>query len=347
MSRHAPYHSPLTRRGVVRFALVAAGATVGLRTRLCARAATQGQDYTIALIPGIGGDNIFYSPMACGAQAAAEQLGVTLTVEGPDSWDAGLQTNILAKVIASKPDAILIVPSDRTALIEPIQQAVDAGIAVFTLDTFIDADTPLATVASDNVEGGRIAAHTLAQAIGKHGKVFVVNTSPGVSSTDEREAGFAEVIATYPTIDDLGQAYCDDDATIAADLVTAKLQAEPELAGIFGTNLSAAIGAANAVADAGVSDRVTVVGFDATPDQVAQLRAGSATALIAQHPAEMGAVGVQLAAAYLSTGSLPAETAVSTGFTVVTRDNLADPEVARALYGLECDAAPLASPIAS
>jgi ribose transport system substrate-binding protein len=337
----------LSRRAAVTITLAGIGTALGIHASPGQQASAQEQDLTIVLIPGEGGANFFYVPMTCGAQAAADALGVTLQVEGAAYWDSDLQTALLNQVVATQPDAILIVPTDRTAMIAPIQAAVDAGIAVFTLDTVVDSEEPLATIASDNVEGGRIAARTLAAAIGERGKVFVINVWPGISSTDDREVGFAEEIARYPDIDYLGQAYSEGDYDLAVSLVADKLQQELDLAGIFATNADAAVGVAAAVADADAADRVAVVGFDAGPEQVEQLHAGSAAALIAQHPAEMGSAGVRLAVAYLRSGEAPADRQVSTGFTVVTRDTLNDPSVPPNLYGLECSQEPLASPIAT
>ena len=86
-------------------------------------------------------------------------------------------------------------------MIAPIQDAIDAGIAVFTVDTFIEPDIALANIASDNVEGGRIAARALAELIGEQGKVYVTNVIAGISTTDQRQEGFEEEIAAYPDID--------------------------------------------------------------------------------------------------------------------------------------------------
>jgi len=306
--------------------------------------AAQDRDSTIVLIPGEGGDNFFYIPMACGAQAAADELGVTLRVEIPEYWDATLQTDLLNTVVATKPDAIFIVPTDRAALIAPIQDAIDAGIAVFTLDTAIDADIALASIASDNIDGGRIAARTLAAAIGGTGKVFVVNVTAGISSTDEREKGFATELGQYPDITYLGQEYAGNDEDTATAIASAKLRAVPDLAGIFATSLPMAYGAAVAVEGEAAAQRVKLVGFDASPDQVELFRSGTVTALIAQHPYEMGDVGVRMAVAYLETQQPPANKVVATGYTVVTPDNLADAEMAGRLYGPSCQEAPRATP---
>src|SRR4029453_15885349 len=111
---------------------------------------------------------------------------------------------------------ILIAPNDRTAMIAPIQEAVDAGIAVFTVDTFIEADIAIANIASDNVLGGKMAAEALAELIGGKGQVYVQKVRAGISTTDQRQEGFEEGIKEYPDIEYLGADYNNDDPTTAA-----------------------------------------------------------------------------------------------------------------------------------
>jgi ribose transport system substrate-binding protein len=299
--------------------------------------------YNITLVQGVQGDE-FYISMACGAQAAADELGVNLTVQGPEKFDATLQTPLLNAVVQSKPDAILIAPNDRTAMIAPIQDAIDAGIPVFTVDTFIESDIAIANIASDNVLGGKMAAESLAELIGETGKVWVTNVRAGISTTDQRQEGFEEGIAEYPNIEYLGAEYNNDDPTTAASQTSAILQSNPDLAGIFGTNLFGAEGAATAVREAGLQDQVKIVGFDAGPKQVADLKQGIVNSLIAQHPYDIGNTAVKMAVDYLSTGNPPAEKVVTTGYTVVTPDNIEDPDVARYLYVADCSEIPAGSP---
>ena len=336
----------ITRRGLIKVGAAGAGmALVGSRLQ---RDGSAQEAYNITLIQGVQGDE-FYVSMACGAQQAANETGATLEVQGPEKFDATLQTPLLEAVVQAAPDAILIAPNNVTAMIAPIQAAIDAGIAVFTVDTFIQSDIALANVASDNVGGGKIAADALAALIGETGSVYVTNTKPGISTTDQRQQGFEEGIAAYPNITYLGTEFNEDDSTIAASQTAAILQANPDLAGVFGTNLFGAQGAATAVREAGKQGEVKIVGFDAGPKQVQDLETEVVDVLIAQHPYDIGYQGVQLAVAYLSTGTAPTEKVVTTGYTVVSRDNLADPEVARYLYVADCSEipAPAASPEAS
>jgi ribose transport system substrate-binding protein len=290
-------------------------------------------DYAITLIQGIAGDE-FYITMECGAQEAADELGVTLDVQAGDEFSPTAQIPILEAVIAEGPDAILIAPTDTQALQAPIEAAVDAGITVVLVDTTLeDPSVAVSAIASDNVEGGRQAADALAELIGEEGPVLVVNVQPGISTTDQREQGFAEAIAEYPNITYLGQEYSNNEPEQAAQIVTATLAAEPELAGVFGTNLFSAEGAATGARQAGATD-LQIVSFDAGPAQVEQLEEGLVQALIAQDPADIGRQGIEQAVAALNGEEVTEE--ITTGFTTITQDNIDDPEVAEALYVPDC-----------
>ncbi len=330
----------ITRRDALKSgAAVGAGLAFGGTCigQASAHSAAKRQDakYTISFIQGVIADN-FYVTMDCGARAKAETLGVTIDTQGPERFDATLQTPILNAVVQSKPDAIMIAPNDKQAMIAPIQAAIEAGIPVFCVDTTISSDIQLADIATDNAEGGRLAARGLAEAIGNTGKVFVVNVKPGISTTDLREQGFAEGIKEFPDIQYLGQEYCDDDPTIAAQVTSARLQSDPDLAGIFGTNLFAAEGAAAAVREQGKQGQIKIVGFDAGPTQVQDLRTEVVDILIAQHPGEIGEIAVQLIFDYLESEQKPDPKELVTGASIVTRDNLEDPTIAKYLYLADC-----------
>lgn len=334
----------ITRRGLIKVSALGMGAAaLGSRVGI---ARAQAKAWNITLVQGVAGDN-FYISMACGAQMAADAAGAKLNVQGPEKFDATLQTPLLAAVVQSKPDAILIAPNDRTAMIGPIQEAVDAGIAVFTVDTKIESDIALANIASDNIEGGRMAAKALADLIGGKGSVFVESVKAGVSTTDQRQQGFEEGLKDYPDIKYLGTQFNNDDPTTAASQTAAMLQANPDLAGIFGANLFGAQGAATAVREAEKQGQVKIVGFDAGPQQVQDLKNSIVDVLIAQHPYDIGLKAVQMAVDYLNTKTAPTEKVVGTGYTVVTRDNVSDPDVAKYLYVADCSEIPAASPVAT
>jgi ribose transport system substrate-binding protein len=289
------------------------------------------KNYKMTLIAGVKGDE-FYITMNCGAQAKAKELGVTLDFQGPDKFDAGLQTPVVNAVAAKKPDAVLVAPTDTKAMYAPIKQLADGGAKVALVDTTLEqADFAISQIASDNEGGGKAAADTLSKLIGGKGKVFVVNVKPGISTTDARGKGFEEG-AKAAGLTYVGQEYDDDDPAKAAAVTKAALAKNPDLKGIFATNLFSAEGAASGIREAGKLGKVKIVGFDAGPKQVEDLKNGIVQALIAQKPAEIGADGVEQA--YNALTGKPTEKQIGTGSVSITKDNLA--ENADALYKPSC-----------
>ena len=317
------------------------GAASALAVVLSLATAASAQDkLTIALIPGLTTDG-FYITMHRGAQAAADALGVELVFQGAPDFNPVTQVPVLDAVIARAPDAILIAPTDKVQLVEPLRKANDAGIPVITVDTFIgtgmyqtgagDGDFPLSYIASDNVLGGKIAARALAAAIGGAGKVYVSNVKPGISTTDQREEGFKTAMAEeFPGITVLETQFNDNDANKAASQLQGVFARESDLKGVFGANLFSALGAANGVQQAGQSGVIKVVAFDAPVSIVDNIKTGLVDVAIAQHPAEIGYYGVVSAYAHLTGQSIPV--AIGTGFTIMDKNNIDDPEVAKYLY---------------
>ena len=317
----------------------AALAVAGAAAQTAGSAAAQDKKFTIALIPGLTTD-AFYITMRKGAEAAAKAVGAELVFQGAPDFNPVTQVPVLDAVIAKKPDAILIAPTDKTQLVQPLKKAADAGIPVITVDTFIgtgeyqtgagDADFPLSYIASDNVLGGAIAARALAKAIGDKGKVYVSNVKPGISTTDQREEGFKAEMAKHPDITVLDTQFNDNDANKAASQLQAVYARNSDLAGVFGANLFSALGAANGVQQAGQTGNVKVVAFDAPTSIIDNINTGLVDLAIAQHPAEIGYYGLITAYAHLTGQSVP--TAIGTGFTVIDKGNLADPDVAKFIY---------------
>jgi ribose transport system substrate-binding protein len=274
----------------------------------------------LVLLPGVKAEP-FYISMQCGAEEEAAKLGYQLQTQAPDQFEAALQTPIVTGVLATRPAGVLIAPTDDVALANPMTQLKDAGIKVVEVDTRLqDESVALATVSSNNEQGGQLAAQTVAQLIGDKGKVLVLNTKAGTSTTDARAKGFEDEIAKHPGITYLGQEYTDNQPAVAAQKVTAKLASDPDLAAVFATNLNTGEGAATGLRNAGKTDQVRLVGFDASPKQIEGMRSGEVTALIAQDPATIGRDGVQQVVAAIE--GKPVQREIQTDLVAITRDDM-------------------------
>ena len=213
-------------------------------------------------------------------------------------------------------------------------------IKIITVDTFLgDGDYakgpvkfPISYIGSDNVEGGRIAARGLAKAIGGKGTVYINSTNPNVSSVEGRVQGFKEVMAKeFPDIKVIGPDFNLDSENTAAQQTAAILARQPDLAGVFGTNVFSAGGAGTAVVNAGLGGHVQVVAYDATKQAIEMLDKGVVTLVLAQKPFDMGYLAVMFAAADAAgVTSLPRR--VETGFAIIDKDNVKDPAIARFIY---------------
>jgi ribose transport system substrate-binding protein len=322
-------------------AAMAVGATVGLVLTGCSAASEPASEasneakagFNIAFVPGVIGDE-FYISMQCGIEEAAKAAGATVTMQGPQKFDPTLQKPIIDAVIASKPDALLVAPTDVSAMEAPLKAAAAAGIKVVLVDTTVgDPSFAVSEISSDNVGGGKAAFDAIKELNPDGGKVLVISVAPGISTTDARVAGFEAGANADSKFEYLGVQYSNNEPTTAAELVTAALQKDPGIVGIFATNLFSAEGTATGVKQAGKSDSVTIVGFDAGPAQVKQLEAGIVQALVAQEPATIGKDGVAQALAALN--GTPTVKRIQTGFTIITKENLKG-EAANAVYKSSC-----------
>ena len=311
----------------------------GLALALASQGAGAAEKLKIGFLPGVV--DPFYQVMQLGVEKAAKDLGIEVVTQIPPTWGVEAQTPLLDAMVARGDlNYIITAPVDKDQMVGPLKAAVDAGIKVITVDTFLgDGDYvngpvkfPISYIGSDNVEGGRISARGLAKAIGGKGTVYINSTNPNVSSVEGREQGFKEVMAKdFPDIKVLGPDYNLDDANKAAQQTAAVLEREPDLAGVFGTNVFSAQGAGTAVVNAGLGGHVQVVAYDATKagdradGQGRRLPGAGAEAvrhgLYGGEFAQADAAGVT---------SLPRR--VETGFAIIDKNNVKDPAIARFIY---------------
>jgi ribose transport system substrate-binding protein len=247
----------------------------------------------LVLIQGTKADN-FYVTMGCGAKFEAKKLGYHITVEGPASFSAPQQIPIVNAVTATKPAAVMIAPTDVHALIAPMQQMKSAGIKVIQVDTHVDNNTiASASISSNNTKGGELAAQELAKLVNYKGSVVVMNEQAGVSTTEARIAGFMKGIKKYKNITVLKTQFTGDSPSQAASTITSLYSAHPNLSGVFATNVLVAEGTDTGLKTTGVAGKVKIVGYDADPEQVSDLKKGIVKALIAQQPYQEGVDAVQ------------------------------------------------------
>jgi ribose transport system substrate-binding protein len=283
----------------------------------------------IGVVPK-GANHIFWLTVKAGAEKAAAEAGYTVEWNAPAlEIDAKRQQDIIESMVNRRLAGIALAPVDKKALVNVVEKAAAAGIPTVIYDSGVDTEKRVSYVATDNKEGGRMAARRLGEVLGGKGKVGVIGFMPGSASTMEREDGFLEELkAKFPEMEMVGLQFGMADRAKAMAVTENLMTAHPDLAGLFADNESSLSGAVQALKSRG-NRKVKLVGFDASDALVADLREGWIDALVLQDPYRMGYESVQAITRKLA-GETPAAR-LDLAATLATREDLAAGRVARQL----------------
>lgn len=321
-------YSAMTRRfviGAAALAVVAAVAPVG---------PAAAQDVTIPIIVK-DTTSFYWQIVLAGARKAGKDLGVNVPELGAQSEaDINGQISILENAVSGSPAAIVISPTEFKALGKPIDEAAKS-VKIIGIDSGADSQAFTSFLTTDNVQGGRVAADGLAAAITeKYGKaegdVALITSLPGVGSLDQRAQGFKEQLAAkYPGLKLVADKVADGQATTGLNIMTDLITANPDLRGVFASNLIMAQGAGQAIAENNAQDNIKLIGFDSDDKLVKFLTDGVIAGLVVQDPFRMGYDGIKTALA-ASKGET-VEKNVDTGANLVTKANMNDEKIAALL----------------
>jgi ribose transport system substrate-binding protein len=307
-----------------------------------------GETLRVAVIPK-GTTHDFWRSIHAGALQAAEELreqGTPVEViwKGPlREDDREQQVQVVEGFLSQGVDGIVLAPLDDRALVRPVEEAWRAGVPVTIIDSGLQSEEIVSFVATDNREGGRLAANRMAELLGGEGRVLLLRYQEGSASTREREEGFLERRRSQHP----GVQVVTSDQYAGATRETAKRTSEnllnrygDEIEGIFTPNESSTVGMLLALQDIGKAGNIAFVGFDASETLVNALRDGELQGLVVQNPMRMGYLGVRTMVDHLLGN--PVEKRVDTGVTVITTETvdapavqeLLDPPIERYLDGM-------------
>lgn len=285
----------------------------------------------IAVIPK-GLTHQFWLSVKKGAETAAGELGGEIIWQGPPKeTEIAQQISIVQDMITRGVDAIVLAACDANALVSIVEQADKKGIPVVMVDSGLNSDIPKSLVATDNAQGGAIAAKSLSDLIGGTGEVGLIPFVPGAATSELREQGFLEALPELPGLNLVAKNYSQSDAATGMNVTSDMMTAHPNIKGIFAANEPGAIGAAQALRTAGKAGEVKLVAFDASGEELKALEDGVIQALVVQNPFKMGYEGVKAAVDSINGKEVPER--IDTGVTVITLENLNDPEIQALLAG--------------
>jgi ribose transport system substrate-binding protein len=235
-------------------------------------------------------NNPFFVSLRDGAQQAADEAGVELIISDAQN-DAATQQDDVQNFVTQQVDAILVNPVDSEAVVPAVQAANQADIPVIALDRGASGGEIATLIASDNVEGGRLAGEELIELVGS-GPVAQLEGIPGASPTRDRGQGFEEAINAQDAVELVASQTANFDRAEGLNVTENILQSNPEIKGIFAQNDEMALGAVRALGNRAGTD-VKIVGFDAVEDALKAIQDGKMNATVAQQPDRIGSLGVE------------------------------------------------------
>lgn len=272
----------------------------------------------------------FWKTVELGAKDAAKAAGLELNFIGPEKEsEVGKQVGMVENAINKNVDVIALAPLDTNALFPVAKRAVDRGIEIVTFDSNIRGNIEKSFIATDNIAAAAKAADYMAKLINYEGKVAIVSHNAGTSTAIEREKGFRDEMKKYPKIKILNTQFSEGDKSKALAITQDIILANPDLKGVFGTNEGAAVGAARAIEERKVQNKVVLVGFDSSEDEIKYINSGVMKGLVTQNPYMIGYRTVEAAANILENKKI--EKRVDTGSVLVTKENINEPEIQKIL----------------
>ncbi|MFJ6693157.1 D-ribose ABC transporter substrate-binding protein [Streptomyces sp. NPDC091294] len=246
-------------------------------------------------------DNPFFKAEADSAKKKAESLGYQTSVASHDD-DPNKQSELIDAAISRKAAAIVLDNAGADASIGPVKKATEAGIAVFLIDREInETGIAKAQIVSNNSQGAQLAAQEFVTAMKGKGTYVELTGKESDTNAGVRSKGFADVLSQYPDLKQVAKQTANWDQQEAFTKMETLLQRHSDIRGVIAGNDTMALGAVAAL-KAAKRTGVTVVGFDGSPDAIAQIKAGTMRATALQ-PAALGAErAVEQADKYIKTG---------------------------------------------
>lgn len=272
----------------------------------------------------------FWTSLQQGAQVAAKEFNVDLTVMGPSSEGAyEVQNEMIREAIEKHPDAILITPSSYTKTAEAAREVVEAGIPLILVDSDMEESLGDTLVATNNFEAGKKLGLLLKDALPENPTIGIVSHVKGASTAMEREQGLREGLKEYSSRI-LSPVFCNSNYDKAYEVTKQLISEHPEVNAIAGLNEYSAVGAARAVKELGMEDEIVMVGFDSSIEEIQLLEAGVFEGIVIQKPFNMGYLSVQKAVEVYHNSAV--ESMVDSGSEAVTKENMFTEENQKLLF---------------
>ncbi len=298
-------------------------------TLLVGSAGVAGESKTIVFIPK-STNTTFYLFLRKGAADKARELGYTVDYQGVATESEVMgQVNLFNNIAATRPAGILCAAIDAKAMQPAVKAAMNAGIPVVMVDATIeDTSIPVASITTDNYQGGQLGGELLAKILDYKGKVANLGISAGSHTGVQRSQGFIDVIARHSGMTVLPVQWTEADPARCLNVTTDLLNGNPDLAGVYGAAAAMGVGASQAIRAKGLEKKVKIVHFDPSPEVLPLFEQGIIQGIISQNPYRMGYDGVEIIDQFLKGNPVPADKKmVELPAVAITAENYNNPEI--------------------
>lgn len=316
-------------------ALGGSAALLGLLTGCGAAAAPAATRRKVALVAKSTSTEFWQSVFA-GAQAAAAEYNLELSITGPETEeDYETQNAMVARAVADGAEALVFSAIDFENNAAAIDAAAAAGVRIVSIDSAVDSAAVKTYIGTDNYAAGRMAAEAVRGCGFASMNLGLVNYDVNSANGQQREQGVRDMIAGNLDMCILDSINVLAEAENAQAATAAMLKTFPTINVLIAFNEPVSVGAARAVRELGLAGRVWLVGFDSNVETVDMLQSGEVDALIVQNTYAIGYLGIESAHRLLTGEGGALSPTVDTSTVTVNLDNLFTIDSQKALFAFE------------
>lgn len=287
--------------------------------------------FRIIFIPKVIDEhNDFWKLLIEGAEMAAAENKVELTIVAAETEDDYEEQNALIEwAVEQNPDAILLTPSSFTETTPYAKKVVEKGIPLILVDSEVNEDIADTVIATDNVKIGEVEGNYMRQCATAESQIAIMGHVEGSSTAIEREEGVRKGLGEYEDRI-VAVRFCDSDYDKAYDLMMELMDKYPDIDLVAGLNEYSAVGAARAIKERNLQNRIRVVGIDSSLEEIQFLEEGIFEIIVIQNPFKMGYLGVEAAAHILHGEKVPEN--IDSGCELISNDNVYTEENQKLLF---------------
>jgi ribose transport system substrate-binding protein len=295
--------------------------------------------YIAALI-----NDSFFVTQRCGAEDAAKELGVDLKFQGPTTNDAAAEIKAFTAAAATNPDGMIVAPFTNAGWGGSVRPLMESGSPVIATGQTLEPADAMATFITDYLESAKPLVDIIGDISGGEGTMGIIATSTGNKTDSDRYTELVPALKeAHPDLKILDPEYGENSTATSSSIAAALITGNPDLSVIYATSGPQAVGAASAIKAAGVGDKVKLVSFDSSPEQIELLKNDELAATVGQSPYSAASLAVHAIYDYLqehkgSSEPVPASAEITaTPTLLLTPDNVTSDEAMKFQYMTKCD----------